>query len=61
MQEPEIRKSTDEARAGSTPGIVRWVLLISLTLAVIAMGVVLVLSFVPGDRSGTVSAETRHE
>ena len=34
-QEPHI--ATDEARAGSTPHIVRYVLGISLTLAVIAM------------------------
>jgi len=33
----------EEARAGTTPHIVRYVLLVSLTLAVIAMAVVLAL------------------
>lgn len=37
MVEPEQHVSTDEARAGSTPHIVRYVLGISLGLAVIAM------------------------
>ncbi len=36
----EIRETTEEARAGSTPGIVRWVLLISLVLAVAAMSAI---------------------
>ncbi|HZF45664.1 MAG TPA: hypothetical protein VEZ26_04975 [Sphingomonadaceae bacterium] len=33
----QVRIDTDEARAGSTPHIVRYVLLFSLTLAIIAM------------------------
>lgn len=33
----EIHKSTDDARAGSTPHIVRYVLSVSLTLALLAM------------------------
>lgn len=33
----EIHKSTDEARAGSTPHIVRYVLTVSLFLAILAM------------------------
>ncbi len=37
----EIHKSTDEARAGSTPHIVRYVLIMSLLLALLAMAVVL--------------------
>ena len=37
MAEPEQHVSTDDARAGSTPHIVRYVLVISLALAVIAM------------------------
>lgn len=36
----EVRETTEEARAGDTPGIVRWVLLISLTLAVVALSVI---------------------
>ena len=33
----EIHKSTNEARAGSTPHIVRYVLTVSLFLAILAM------------------------
>jgi len=41
MAEPEhIERTTDEARAGETPGIVRWILGISFVLAIIAMGIV---------------------
>jgi hypothetical protein len=44
MEEPQIERTTDEARAGSTPGIVRWVLLVSLILLLLAFGLVLALS-----------------
>lgn len=44
MDERPTHRTTDEARAGSTPGIVRWVLLASLILALIAMGLVLAFS-----------------
>jgi len=37
----EIHKSTDEARAGTTPHIVRYVLTVSLALALLAMIVLL--------------------
>ncbi|MGF7170705.1 hypothetical protein FHS91_002391 [Sphingobium xanthum] len=35
--EQEVHKNTDDARAGSTPHIVRYVLTISLVLALVAM------------------------
>jgi hypothetical protein len=41
----EIHKNTDDARAGSTPHIVRYVLSISLLLAVIVMALILVWGF----------------
>lgn len=41
MAEPEVHVATDRARAGSTPHIVRYVLLVSLPLAIIGMAVVL--------------------
>ncbi|WP_022681198.1 hypothetical protein [Sphingobium bisphenolivorans] len=41
MAEQEQHVATEKARAGSTPHIVRYVLGISLTLAIIAMIVVL--------------------
>lgn len=44
MDERPIERTTEEVRAGSTPGIVRWVLLISLILLLLAFGLVLALS-----------------
>lgn len=44
MEEHPIERTTEEARAGSTPGVVRWVLLISLILLLLAFGLVLALS-----------------
>ncbi|MEJ7927395.1 hypothetical protein WG908_11585 [Sphingobium sp. AN641] len=41
MAEPEQHISTDDARSGSTPHIVRYVLAISLGLAIVGMLVVL--------------------
>ncbi len=38
--EREIHKSTDDARGGSTPHIVRYVLVISLALACIALTII---------------------
>ncbi len=38
-QGEEVHVDTDEARGGSTPHIVRYVLLISLVLAIIALSV----------------------
>lgn len=37
MAEPEEHIATDDARGGSTPHIVRYVLAVSLVLAIIAM------------------------
>lgn len=36
----EVHISTNEARSGSTPSIVRYVLLISLFLAIVAMTII---------------------
>jgi hypothetical protein len=38
--EREVHVETDQARGGSTPNVVRWVLGISLLLAIIAMTLV---------------------
>lgn len=44
MEEGPVERTTDEVRAGSTPGVVRWVLLVSLILLLLAFGLVLLLS-----------------
>jgi uncharacterized membrane protein len=36
----EVRETAEEARAGATPGVMRWVLGISLLLAIVAMTVI---------------------
>ena len=41
MDDREVRETTTEARAGSTPHIVRYVLAISIVLIVVAFGVIL--------------------
>lgn len=55
MDDEPVERTTDQIRAGSTPGIVRWVLLISLILLLLAFGLVLVLSMqndrVPSQRN----------
>ncbi len=42
MSDPQIDVTKTEARAGSTPHVVRYVLLFSLILAVLALGGLLV-------------------
>lgn len=37
MDEKPVTRTTEQARAGSTPHIVRYVLIISMVLAVLAM------------------------
>ena len=50
----EVHVSTDEARGASTPHIVRYVLLFSLVLAIIAMSVIWMTGAynAPQDRAG---------
>ena len=53
-----IRLHTDEARAGSTPNIVRYVLAIALVLAILALSAVWIsgaLTSPQGDRTAPVS------
>ncbi|MEO6717537.1 MAG: hypothetical protein ABIM50_09885 [Novosphingobium sp.] len=55
----EVHIETDEARGGSTPHIVRYVLLISLILAILALSTIWImgaLSMQPA-QGGPVSAE----
>lgn len=53
-QGEEVHVTTDEARGGDTPNIVRYVLLIGLVLAIIALSVVWMTgaSQAPQDRPG---------
>lgn len=39
-QGDEIRETTTEARAGVTPGILRWMLAISLALTILALSAI---------------------
>ncbi len=48
--DPHIERTTDQARAGATPGIVRWVLLISISLAVASLGLIAVIGMETRDR-----------
>lgn len=42
MTDPHVDVTKTEARAGTTPHVVRYVLMISLTLAVLALGGLLI-------------------
>ncbi|MES2492358.1 MAG: hypothetical protein V4579_03655 [Pseudomonadota bacterium] len=57
-QGDEVHIETDEARSGSTPHIVRYVLIIGLFLAIAAMSTVWIvgaLNAPQGDRNGVVT------
>jgi hypothetical protein len=41
--DPQVNKDTDDARAGNTPHIVRYVLIISTVLAVLVLGALVLL------------------
>ena len=56
----EVEVTTTEARGGETPHIVRYVLIISLVLAIAAMSVIWITgaaSTEQGDRNGPVSGQ----
>lgn len=36
----EIHLDTDKARAGTTPGVVRWMLAIGLTVTIVGMAII---------------------
>jgi hypothetical protein len=40
MADPEVHRTQTEARAGSTPGIARWILVISTALIIIAFAII---------------------
>ena len=60
--EPQMHRSTDKTRAGSTPHIVRYVLIISTAVAAIAMTLVLLWgkAISPEDAGGSTSTAERH-
>ncbi len=56
----EVEVTTNEARGGETPHIVRYVLIISLVLAIAAMSVIWITGAATteqGDRNGPVSGQ----
>jgi hypothetical protein len=55
---PETHVDTEEARSGETPHIVRYVLVIGLVLAILALSAVWITgaaTSAQGDRTGTVT------
>ncbi|HEX2793877.1 MAG TPA: hypothetical protein VHN58_05545 [Croceicoccus sp.] len=53
----EVDVTTEEARAGSTPHIVRYVLIISLVLAIVALSIVWITGAATADDSVPSGAE----
>ncbi|MEW9855716.1 hypothetical protein [Novosphingobium sp. M1R2S20] len=58
-QRREVHVEQDEARAGSTPHIVRYVLLISLALVIVALTVVWVTGAMSTSHSGSAYEDTQ--
>ncbi len=61
-QEPPARLSTDEARSAVGLNVVRWVLLISLVLAILALSAIWItgaLTTPQADHNGVVSGQAR--
>ena len=54
----EVHLDQNEARAGSTPRIVRYVLLISITLAIIALSAVWIIGAANGPKNTGIEADT---
>lgn len=54
----EVHVDTDEARAGSTPHVVRYILLVSLTLAIIALSAIWITGALTDDNPEGASPET---
>lgn len=56
----EVHVDVDEARAASTPNVVRWVLIISLLAAIILLTAIWVIGAVSSDQNNqTVDAQIR--
>ena len=56
----ELHAETDEARAGSTPGIVRWILLVGLFAAIALLSIIWITgAATQSEEEGTVSHEVR--
>jgi hypothetical protein len=60
-QGDEVHIETDEARGGSTPSIVRWVLLGSLLLAIVLLSITWITGAVSMGEQGTVATTTDRE
>ena len=59
-EQGELHAETDEARAGSTPGIVRWILLVGLFAAIALLSIIWITgAATQSEEEGTVSHEVR--
>lgn len=56
----EIHVSAQDARAGSTPGIVRYVLAISLALVIVALSIIWITGAYNADQTSTVQDNEKH-
>lgn len=53
----EVHVDTEEARAGSTPNVVRYVLLVSLTLAIVALSAIWITGALTDDNPEGATSE----
>lgn len=57
-EEDEVHKETDEARGGSTPRVVRWILGISMVGAIVLLSAIWIIgAALQGDRESRATAE----
>jgi hypothetical protein len=57
-QGDEVHIETDEARGGSTPHIVRWVLIVGLTLAIVLLSATWIIGALSMGEQGSVATTT---
>jgi hypothetical protein len=57
-QGDEVHIETDEARGGSTPNIVRWILIVGITAAIVMLSATWIIGALSMDEQGSVATET---
>jgi hypothetical protein len=57
-QGDEVHIETDEARGGSTPNIVRWILIVGITAAIVLLSATWIIGALNMDEQGSVATTT---
>src|SRR5688572_17173932 len=57
-QGDEVHVETDEARGGSTPHIVRWILIVGITLAIVLLSATWIIGALGMEEQGSLATAT---